>query len=181
MAQPEGEDVFVHHTAIQMNGYRSLERGATVEFELTEGPKGLQAVEVQARPARPDLTGSVGLEPGPDTHRPQLNKARGTALCCDPCRRPRRQGAAPLPALHTVGRGLPPQGSGFCGPRWPSIFSASASSSPSCRCTRGTSAPGPASVGLLLAGVLGRPVRECAAARAALGPGRAQSLCSSCR
>ena len=47
IAQPEGEDVFVHHTAIQMNGYRSLEEGQPVEFELTEGPKGLQAVEVK--------------------------------------------------------------------------------------------------------------------------------------
>ena len=44
-----GEDVFVHHTAIIMNGYRSLEEGQSVEFELKEGPKGLQAVEV--RPA----------------------------------------------------------------------------------------------------------------------------------
>ena len=42
-------DVFVHHSAIQMNGYRSLEEGQSVEFELKEGPKGLQAVEV--RPA----------------------------------------------------------------------------------------------------------------------------------
>jgi CspA family cold shock protein len=49
IAQTEGEDVFVHHSAIQMNGYRSLEEGQAVEFELKEGPKGLQAVEV--RPA----------------------------------------------------------------------------------------------------------------------------------
>lgn len=49
IAQTDGEDVFVHHSAIQMNGYRSLEEGQSVEFELTEGPKGLQAVEV--RPA----------------------------------------------------------------------------------------------------------------------------------
>ena len=47
--RPDGEDVFVHHSAIQMNGYRSLEEGQAVEFELKEGPKGLQAVEV--RPA----------------------------------------------------------------------------------------------------------------------------------
>ena len=47
IAQTEGEDVFVHHSAIQMNGYRSLEEGQSVEFEVTEGPKGLQAVEVR--------------------------------------------------------------------------------------------------------------------------------------
>jgi CspA family cold shock protein len=51
IAQPDGEDVFVHHSAIQMNGYRSLEEGQSVEFELKEGPKGLQAVEVRAATA----------------------------------------------------------------------------------------------------------------------------------
>ena len=43
-----GEDVFVHHTAIQMNGYRTLENGMEVEFEVKQGPKGLQADNVQA-------------------------------------------------------------------------------------------------------------------------------------
>jgi len=43
-----GADVFVHHTAIQMNGFRSLEEGQAVEFDLQEGPKGLQAVDVRA-------------------------------------------------------------------------------------------------------------------------------------
>jgi cold shock protein len=47
IAQTDGEDVFVHHTAIQMNGYRSLEEGQPVEFDLKEGPKGLQAVDVR--------------------------------------------------------------------------------------------------------------------------------------
>lgn len=41
-----GEDVFVHFTAIQGNGYRSLPEGAQVEFEVTNGPKGLQAQNV---------------------------------------------------------------------------------------------------------------------------------------
>jgi cold shock protein len=41
-----GEDVFVHHTAIQMTGYRSLENGSEVEFEVKQGPKGLQAENV---------------------------------------------------------------------------------------------------------------------------------------
>jgi CspA family cold shock protein len=52
ISQPDGgADVFVHHTAIQMNGFRSLEEGQAVEFELQEGPKGLQAVDVRAVPA----------------------------------------------------------------------------------------------------------------------------------
>lgn len=41
-----GADVFVHHTAIQGEGYKSLEEGQAVEFEITKGPKGDQAVNV---------------------------------------------------------------------------------------------------------------------------------------
>jgi CspA family cold shock protein len=41
-----GEDVFVHHSAILMTGYRSLEEGAEVEFEVKVGPRGLQAENV---------------------------------------------------------------------------------------------------------------------------------------
>lgn len=41
-----GEDVFVHHSAIQMDGYRSLDNGVEVEFEVQQGPKGLQAENV---------------------------------------------------------------------------------------------------------------------------------------
>jgi cold shock protein len=38
-----GEDVFVHFSAIEMSGYRTLEEGSEVEFEVKRGPKGLQA------------------------------------------------------------------------------------------------------------------------------------------
>jgi len=41
-----GDDVFVHFSAIQSNGYRSLDEGSTVEFEVKQGPKGLQAENV---------------------------------------------------------------------------------------------------------------------------------------
>jgi cold shock protein len=41
-----GEDVFVHFSAIQSNGYRSLDEGARVEFEVKKGPKGFQADDV---------------------------------------------------------------------------------------------------------------------------------------
>ena len=40
------EDVFVHHTAIQGEGYKSLDEGQRVEFSVEQGPKGLQAAEV---------------------------------------------------------------------------------------------------------------------------------------
>lgn len=42
-----GKDVFVHHSAIQADGYRTLEEGQEVEFEIEKGPKGEQAVKVQ--------------------------------------------------------------------------------------------------------------------------------------
>ena len=45
--QDGGEDVFVHHTAIQSEGFRSLAEGDRVEFEVAKGPKGLQAQNVR--------------------------------------------------------------------------------------------------------------------------------------
>ena len=41
-----GADVFVHHTAIQGDGYKTLQEGEDVEFEIIQGPKGEQATEV---------------------------------------------------------------------------------------------------------------------------------------
>jgi CspA family cold shock protein len=41
-----GEDVFVHFSAIQSDGYKSLNEGQAVEFEVKKGPKGLQAEAV---------------------------------------------------------------------------------------------------------------------------------------
>jgi CspA family cold shock protein len=47
ISQEGGEDVFVHHTAIQMDGFRTLKEGERVDFEVTQGPKGLQAANVR--------------------------------------------------------------------------------------------------------------------------------------
>jgi CspA family cold shock protein len=44
--QEGGSDVFVHFSAIQGDGYRNLEEGQKVEFEVQQGPKGLQAANV---------------------------------------------------------------------------------------------------------------------------------------
>lgn len=46
ITREEGEDVFVHFKAIQGEGYKSLEEGDQVEFEVEQGPKGLQAANV---------------------------------------------------------------------------------------------------------------------------------------
>ena len=46
IARENSEDVFVHHTAIQGEGYKSLDEGERVEFTVEQGPKGLQAAQV---------------------------------------------------------------------------------------------------------------------------------------
>src|SRR5438034_11294142 len=58
ISQENGEDVFVHFSAIQAQGFKSLAEGDRVEFEVTRGPKGLQAANVRkvgsaARRSRP--------------------------------------------------------------------------------------------------------------------------------
>ncbi|RME91052.1 MAG: cold-shock protein [Anaerolineae bacterium] len=46
IGREDGEDVFVHFSAIRMDGYRKLEADQKVEFSIEEGPKGLQAADV---------------------------------------------------------------------------------------------------------------------------------------
>ncbi len=46
ISRATGGDVFVHHTAIQSDGFRTLEEGDKIEFEVVKGPKGLQAQNV---------------------------------------------------------------------------------------------------------------------------------------
>jgi CspA family cold shock protein len=48
IAQEQGEDVFVHYSALPGEGYRLLDEGQPVEFRIERGPKGLHAVNVMA-------------------------------------------------------------------------------------------------------------------------------------
>ena len=47
ISRENGEDVFVHFSSIESEGYRTLNQGDEVEFEVTDGPKGLQATNVK--------------------------------------------------------------------------------------------------------------------------------------
>ncbi len=46
ITQEGGDDVYVHHSAIQEQGFKTLDEGQTVEFDVTQGPKGPQAEKV---------------------------------------------------------------------------------------------------------------------------------------
>ncbi|MBN1977228.1 MAG: cold-shock protein [Anaerolineae bacterium] len=48
IAREAGDDVFVHHSAIEEEGFRSLDEGQQVEFNVEQGPKGLQATHVRS-------------------------------------------------------------------------------------------------------------------------------------
>lgn len=47
ITRENGPDLFVHHTEIKVEGFRSLSEGQRVEFEIAQGPKGLQAKNVR--------------------------------------------------------------------------------------------------------------------------------------
>jgi CspA family cold shock protein len=47
LAHTGGEDLFVHYSSIQMDGYKTLKAGQSVEFDIQQGPKGLHAVNIR--------------------------------------------------------------------------------------------------------------------------------------
>ena len=48
MTDDQKEDIFAHFSAIEMDGYKTLKQGQAVEFDITEGPKGLTATKIRA-------------------------------------------------------------------------------------------------------------------------------------
>jgi CspA family cold shock protein len=62
LADEGGGDLFAHYSAIQMDGYKTLKAGQSVEFEITEGPKGLQATNIQAPGQEATEAGEIILE-----------------------------------------------------------------------------------------------------------------------
>ena len=56
-----GEDLFVHYSAIEMDGYKTLKAGQSVEFEVVEGPKGLHAVNIQSAGSAEEGGDSLGV------------------------------------------------------------------------------------------------------------------------
>ncbi|MEW5755794.1 MAG: cold shock domain-containing protein [Pseudomonadota bacterium] len=55
--QEGGGDIFAHFSSIEMDGYKTLKQGQAVEFEYTQGPKGLQATKIRladTQPAQPE-------------------------------------------------------------------------------------------------------------------------------
>ena len=48
LSREDGDDVFVHYSSIQSSGFKKLDEGQSVEFEVQDGPKGPQAVNVTA-------------------------------------------------------------------------------------------------------------------------------------
>lgn len=77
-----GPDIFAHFSAIAMDGFKTLKQGARVSFEITEGPKGQLAQNIQAQPGAPSsnpaLQRAVRARTPQAQLQPQLHADTGT-------------------------------------------------------------------------------------------------------
>jgi CspA family cold shock protein len=84
IGRDDGPDIFVHYTGIVGEGYKTLEEGDTVEFEIVQGPKGPQAANVTLDKKKPDAPPRVTTH-DPNNARPsdKRNASTPTLLICD--------------------------------------------------------------------------------------------------
>src|SRR5262245_54495143 len=87
ITQEAGDDVFVHFNAIQAQGFKSLAEGDKVEFEVTKGPKGLQAANVRKVKRKPGVDREAGSPLGGPASR--LFRAHSLPQCHRECHPPR--------------------------------------------------------------------------------------------
>ena len=67
LSEDKGEDLFIHYSSIQMDGYKSLKAGQIVEYDVQEGPKGLHAVNIRSASESASASASEGTEPTIDS------------------------------------------------------------------------------------------------------------------
>ena len=99
-----GDDLFAHYSSIQMDGYKTLKAGQDVDFEIIEGPKGLQATNIQAAESEGNddavaLNDAIDEEEAPETSQVlsvTVEDAAPTAQVIDD-----RTGSDPLEASHS--------------------------------------------------------------------------------
>jgi len=76
LAHTGGEDLFVHYSSIQMDGYKTLKAGQSVEFDIQQGPKGLHAVNIRFEHAAETDTADAARGDAPSRARAEGTRER---------------------------------------------------------------------------------------------------------
>ncbi len=69
LAHTGGDDLFVHYSSIQMDGYKTLKAGQSVEFDIQQGPKGMHAVNIRVAEAMDDAADGASEDDQPTAER----------------------------------------------------------------------------------------------------------------